>query len=650
MKKLLLILSMLSLECYAQTSVIDNLKQELRTAKLKSNGFVKDTLICYYLKSIMRAYVDTDIDSSSNYNQLLIAQSEKLGLENYLIYAYQYAGYLYQVRGDYHQSIRFHYKALPLAEKMHQYTRMAASFGWLAHAYTSLKEFGKAAKLCQQGLTLLRKYPDSYIESSILNVQGATFRQQGKFEQALAVDQKLYRLARRDHHTWYEAQGLHAIGWVYKEMNDMPRALDHFKRALLLAHKTGSVDLEGSILLNMSNLYFRQKNWDKALDYCNIAKETARKVGNSSIEAEAYENLYKIFKQTNKPAKALAAYENFVLLKDSLSKEKTDHRIETLQAQYDNVRKTNELQKKEVELLANQKTRNALFIGIIFTFVIAGLLFWNNSRLQAKNKLINGQKSQLEATKKELADSNKTLESRVEERTAELVEANLELIRKNEEIKGALFKGQTIERKRVAIELHDNLSSLLSAVNMSIQYINIQNFSESEQSVYQNVRHLIQNAYAEVRNISHNILPAGLEKEGLERTLVSLVGKLNQNSPLQFSLRIAGLDQRLPVEIEFNVYSIVFELINNVIKHAKASNAEIRIHRTADVVEIAVTDDGIGIRNNQVKRGVGLQNVQTRLESLGGSFTATMSESGGTRVAIEIPIETESLNGNVLIF
>ncbi|WP_342087707.1 tetratricopeptide repeat-containing sensor histidine kinase [Dyadobacter sp. OTU695] len=646
MKKLLLILLLLLRICYAQVPAIDSLKQELMAIKQRPEGFARDTLTCNALKAVMRSYVNVDIDSASHYNQLLIALSEKPGLEEHLIYAYQYAGYLYQVRGDYHQSIRFHYKALPVAEKLGQYTRMAASYGWLAHAYTSLKEFDKAAKFCEQGLAVLRKHPDSYVQASILNVQGAIYRQQGKLEQALRVNQELYKLAVRDHHTWYEAQGLHAIGWVYKEMNDMPQALNYFRNALVLARKTGSVDLEGSILLNISKLYLSQRNWKKSLAYCNIAKETARRVGNSSIEAEAFETFYNIFKQMNKPARALDSYENFVLLRDSLSKEKTDHRIETLQAQYDNVQKTNELQKKQVELLANQRTRNGLFVGIISILIIAGLLFWNNRRLQAKNALINGQKVLLETARLELADINKTLETRVEERTEELLQANHELIRKNEEIKKALFKGQTIERKRVAIELHDNLSSLLSAVNMTMQHINPQHLSESEQSVYENVKHLVRNAYAEVRNISHNILPADLEKEGLVSTLASLVGKLNQNSPLQFSLAISGLDNRLPVEIEFNVYSILFELINNVIKHARASCVGISLRRTDSGVDIAVTDDGIGMVNSEVKRGIGLQNIQTRLESLGGTFTSTPPPGKGTRIVIKIPIETVSFNGN----
>ena len=645
MKKLILLVLLSSTVCFSQPAEIRNLKTELAVANRMPEGFIKDTMVCHSLKAIMKAYIDIDIDSSSKYARLLIARSERPGLDAFLVYAYQYAGYIYQVQGDYHQSIRYHYKALPVAERLKQYSKMAASYGWLAHAYTSLKDFNRAAKFCERGLNVLSQYPDSYVQSSILNVQGAIYRQQGKLKQALEVNQSLYRIAKRDHHSWYEAQGLHAIGWVYKEMNDVPKALDYFTEALVLARKTGSFDLEGSILLNIGNLYFVQKKWKESLFYCSTAREAARRVGDSSIEMEAFELLYKIFRQTNKPLPALNAYENFVRLKDSLSQETTDHRIETLQAQYDNVQKTNELQKKQAELASNQRASTALFIGIIFILLIAALLFWNNGRLQAKNKMINGQKILLEAAQTELALVNKTLESRVDERTMELVKANNELVQKNEEIKAALFKGQTIERKRVAIELHDNLSSLLSAVNMSIQYINPHNLSESEQSVYQNVKHLVQNAYTEVRNISHNILPPELEKEGLARTLSALIAKLNQNSPITFSLMIAGLDQRLPVQIEFNIYSIVLELINNAIKHAQAAFVGISIRRTDDSVDLAVTDDGVGLGQNNGKRGVGLQNIQTRLESLGGSFQATLPQEKGTRISINIPIEGYVFNG-----
>ncbi|WP_229374577.1 tetratricopeptide repeat-containing sensor histidine kinase [Fibrella rubiginis] len=603
----------------------------------------------------MRAYTDVDGDSAAHYNQLMISLCQRANLPKDLISAYQYAGYLYQLKGDYYQCIRFCFKALPLAEKLQDYTRMAASCGGLAHAYYKLKDYKRAHDRCQQGIRVLNEHPaayDAYVHATILNTLGATYREQGNLKQALTTNTMMYTLAKKENKPWYEAQGLNAIGQLYNDMGDLVNAWIYYRKALPLCRAQG-VDLECNVLMNMAQLYLKQQNWKQALVYANMARKKALRVKNSSIVAEADETLYKTYRQAGKTTKALQAYERFVLLRDSILKEKNQHRIETLQAEYDNVRKTSELQKQQVELLSQRvnnqqlkQTRNDLFATVAVILIIAGLLLWNNRRLQAKKDEIDQQRGLLEKAREELASSNKNLEIRVAERTAELLNANQSLIQKNEEIKQALFKGQTIERKRVALELHDNLSSLLSAVNMSIQSLNPNNLSEPEQSLYRSVKQLIQNAYAEVRNISHNILPAELDRDGLAPTLTAFLDKLNQSLSTQFTLALTGLTERLPVEIEFNIYSIVLELINNAIKHAKATAVRIELVRNNNGVDITVTDNGIGMGQQTGKRGVGLQNIQARLDSLGGTFGVLLPNELGTRICINIPIETVSTNGN----
>ncbi|MEZ0539067.1 tetratricopeptide repeat-containing sensor histidine kinase [Fibrella arboris] len=653
MKKYLLLCCLLAQTALAQTYEIDSLKRVLGTLQQRPGGLARDTLVFKTLKAVMNGYIDANVDSSMHYATLAIALCNKPTLQKELIYAYQFAGFLHQIKGDHYQSIQVHYKALLLAERLKQYTRIAMSQGALAHAYSSLKDYAKAEKFCQQGLAVLRTHPDRYVELGILNSLIPAYREQGKLASALRVCSELYELAKRERDGWYQAQALHHMGRIYRKMGDLPKTLAYYQQALVQSQGTGSVDLEGSILLNITELYTDQKKWSLALAYCQRAKQKAVQVNNSSVVVEAEELFYRIYKNTGEQAKALASFENATFLKDSLSRERTQQRIEALQAQYDNVQKENAIQKQQVQLLAQQnqnqqlaQTRNGLFAGIAVALLCLGLLLWNNRRLQAKNHEINRQRALLETTQQQLADINRTLEKRVDERTAELVGANRELIQKNEEIKSALFKGQTIERKRVAIELHDNLSSLLSAVNMSIQYINPQHLSASEQSVYQNVKQLIQNAYVEVRNISHNILPAELEKLGLASTLTTLVGQLNQNSPLQFVLTIIGLVERLPVEIEFNVYSIVLELINNAIKHAKARSVTIELVRTETGIDLAVDDDGVGLGQSLDKRGIGLQNIQARLDSLGGAFNTLHPAETGTRIRLKIPIETVLSDGN----
>lgn len=594
----------------------------------------------------MRAYANRNIDSAFYFNKELIRDCERSHAQPELAYALHYAGYLYQVRGDYHQSIRYHFKALTVAEKLSMFKQMAGAHRGLAHAYSSLKEFEKAAMHCRLGLKSLEKEPDTYTQLGILNVQGAIFREQKQFADALRVNNAMYKLARENAEGWYESQGLHAVGWVYREMGEHPKALDHFNRALLIAKKIGSVDLQCSILLHISDALFLKGKFRPSISYCREAKRRALQSKNSSIVAEADEKLAHIYKSIGDYRNSLRAFESFISLRDSLSREKADHRIENLQALYDNAQKTNTLQKQQVQLLNEQnkgqrlmQDRNVLAVGTFSVLLAASLLYWNNRRLQAKNKQIEAQRRLLESAQQQLFTMNQTLELRVAERTEELLTANGELMRKNEEIKDALFRGQTIERKRVALELHDNLSSLLSAVNMSMQTINPHNLTELEQTVYRNVRQMVQSAYTEVRNISHNILPPELERDGLITTVNSLMSKINHSSGLQLSMSVDQLEDRLPTQIEFNLYSIIFELINNAMRHAGATELSISLLGTHSGVELNVIDDGVGINLHESKRGRGLQNIHNRLESLGGTFDILVPEEKGTWIMIKIPIE-----------
>ena len=617
MKKLLLMLALLAHTGFSQPLRLHDLKAELGRVHALPIGYSRDTVQFRILKDIMRFYADTNVDSAFYYRDLIIKHCNEKGLEKQMIYAYHYTGVLYQIKSEFYQSIRFYYKALSLAEKLKEYNSVAAAYGGLAHAYSRLNQNSRALSSCEHGLKILYTLPDSvsYWERlSLLNVQGVVFRKMSRLDDALKANTTMYNLARtKPHDRWYESHGLHAIGLVYKELGDMPAAMRYHKNALGIAQKTGSVELEGNILVNIGDLYMRQEKWVQASFYVDRARRMAIRVKNSGIETESYEKLYVIYSKLKMPEKSLRAFERYVSLKDSLLREKNDQRIEAMQEQYKNARKTN-LLAQQVQLMAktneNQRlaqSRNLLFYGLSVILLIACLLVWNNRRLQGKNR---------------------------------------ELERKNEEIKAALFKGQTIERKRVALELHDNLSGLLSAVNMSVQSLNPQSLSVPEQSVYQNVKHLIQNAYAEVRNISHNILPAELEKEGLSVALKKLIDRLNQNLPLAFSLNIVGLNERLPAEIEYNLYSIAFELVNNVVKHAQADFVAIQLTRTDAGVDLSVTDNGIGLRKHDQKQGVGLQNIHTRLESLGGYLDAGPGDEGGTRMDIKIPIEAVRVNGN----
>ncbi len=212
------------------------------------------------------------------------------------------------------------------------------------------------------------------------------------------------------------------------------------------------------------------------------------------------------------------------------------------------------------------------------------------------------------------------------------------LQRQNAELQAALLQGQTIERKRVAADLHDNLGSTLSALWLSVDMIDKSKMNEEESAIHQNLRQNLEKAYNDVRLLSHNLLPEELEKQGLSAALHYFIRKINQNSSIRFNLQIDETLGKLDKKVEFELYSICLELVNNIIKHSKATEAKLRLHSaTNGKVQLTIEDNGIGIFENN-SDGKGMKNVGARVESLNGVWKIASKENKGTHSQITIPI------------
>ena len=219
----------------------------------------------------------------------------------------------------------------------------------------------------------------------------------------------------------------------------------------------------------------------------------------------------------------------------------------------------------------------------------------------------------------EFAFTNQSLIQSLQEVKQLSEEKEQTLLRKNAELEAALLEGQTTERKRVAADLHDNLSSMLTAVRWNLMGLNKNNLSERERGLYDEVMTMTTSAHDQVRLISHNLLPEELEKEGLTRALERLVNKLNRSGTVHFSLTITHLTERLSKKTEFELYSIILELTHNVTKHSGATEAVISLIRQNERIRLVVSDNGKGLAENR-QNGMGIQNVESRVKSLNGKW------------------------------
>ena len=646
MKKILtLILLMSSVFSFGQRGKIDSLRNDLKKIEAMSPSYARDTLSSVKIKKLMYYYTFFNTDSSLFYTNKLLEISQKRNIETNIIHCYNYFGYLYGLEGNHFASAKNYYKALGMAEKSNNKERILNSKSLLTSTYIILEDFNKALKYANESLALAKDLKNFNEIMAGLNNLGTVYLNQKKYDKAKTAFQELQEIALRRRDADFTPISYYSLGQTELSLKNYDKAYQLFNEELKF-YEPNSIRYATSKVY-ISVVLVAQKKYDLAIKNLLTAQKNIVNEGGDDVLTLSYKLLYESYKAKGNVSKALKYHEKFMTLKDSLSTESTQSRIRSLQFEYDNTQKESQLQKQNIELLEEKtqkqqisQTRNLFLLGGLLALILAGVLFRNNRKLNTKNQLIESQKTQIMLAQEQLENANQNLEFKVVQRTNELANANNELIHKNEEIKTAMFTGQSIERKRVASELHDNVSSLLSAVNMTMQAISGKALSETDQKIYQNVREMIKSAYSEVRNISHNIMPAGLEKEGLQKTIEQLLEKINANKQLSFSLISKGMETRLPVQIELNVYSLILELINNIIKHSEASKAIISLSQKDDFLSLEVRDNGVGFEMKDNNLGNGMVNMQSRVDALNGSFKYESKKLQGCKFEIKIPLNS----------
>lgn len=231
----------------------------------------------------------------------------------------------------------------------------------------------------------------------------------------------------------------------------------------------------------------------------------------------------------------------------------------------------------------------------------------------------------------ELALKKQALEIEADNRVRELHHA----IQESQE---ALLRGQTLERRRVASELHDTLGGTLAAVKLTLYSLNPTSLNSQEQRIYQQLAGMVAEAGKQLRQLSHNLLPDQLQESGLVPTLYALVDKLNLSGSVRFALRADTDLPALDKQTAFNLYAVCLELSHNTLKHAGATTAHIDLHYRDHLLELVVRDDGQGFPAGQVPSGMGLKNLHERAKAMGATVQIDSPEEGGTLIQLRVPV------------
>ncbi len=212
-----------------------------------------------------------------------------------------------------------------------------------------------------------------------------------------------------------------------------------------------------------------------------------------------------------------------------------------------------------------------------------------------------------------------------------------------------LIKAQEEERKRISLELHDEMGQSLTAIGLTIDQIEEALPSDLDPKIGNRLADIKSIALKSVDQLSELCLalrPSMLDDIGLIPTLRWHISKEGRRAELEIKLEIIDMDERLGQEIETVIFRIFQEALNNIIKHADAKQVILRIERKQGSITFSIKDDGKGFDihkalTDQQDGSIGLIGMQERANIIGGNLRITSRKGHGTRILVEIPEEID---------
>jgi len=224
--------------------------------------------------------------------------------------------------------------------------------------------------------------------------------------------------------------------------------------------------------------------------------------------------------------------------------------------------------------------------------------------------------------------------------------AHLEKEKKaQEEFSKRLIQSQEEERKRIASELHDSIGQNLLIIKNYASLGKKLNNPETGLKHFEEISNNASTTIDEVRRIAYNLHPYHLERLGLTNAVLSIIDNAEASSQINFKIKSDNIDNILSKEAEINLFRIIQECINNIIKHSHANEAEIIIEKKDYEILIRIKDNGKGFSSfdgnfegTDISKGFGLENLRKRISIIKGEIKFASEPGKGTEVSIKVPL------------
>jgi len=527
----------------------------------------------------------------------------------------QFLGIAHCMLGENDKAQQIHFKGLRIADSLQLHKEIFKFYNAIGNVYREMNNSEMEEKYLLLTIEKIKEFGEEPIHLALAQGNLAIFYTDvKKYEEAEKIFLECIKIAEAEDATFILGKVYNNLALNHFEQNEYQEALEFFQKALVVAKEINVPSDIGLTHCNLGMVYSDINKYKLAKQHLDAGLEITKSIENKKHYEHALLKTFELYEKIGKHEKALLYFKEYSSLKDSFLNEKRIQVVAELEEKY-------EAEKKEKEILAlsNEKKfakkREKRLVNTIlllcFGLFAIGCLFYFLRQTHIKNSIIQNNKIELLEKAKEII----ALES--------------------------LVKGQESERQRLAKEMHDGLGGLLA-----ISHSKLTNLCPPEMNanvVLSEARELIGNAYDQVRQISHNLMPLDLEKFGIVAALRNMVQRINQQKEIFIDFRTYHFDLLLNNELGLNIYRISQEALANILKSAKAKNVLIELIQHEETISLSIEDDGIGFDLNAINSGIGIRNMRNRTELLNGRFSIESRVSQGTSVTVLFPHFSDKL-------
>ncbi len=528
-------------------------------------------------------------------------------------------GRIYSDKGKVEEGLRIYLQALNLAESSKETLTKAKILKNIGALYVEQKDYKTGLDYYNKAEITAAQTTDKQLVADIFNNRGRIFDEQGKSKEGLELYQKAYKIYKELNNEERISMAANNMAIVYKNQKDYDNAAKYLLESLAISEKMGNLWVTAANYTNISNVYQGWGDIKKAIAYNKKAIEMATKINAREITIAAYHNLTDNYSAIGDYKTALEMMKKNISEKDSLFNSERTQQLAEMREKYEADKKQDTIrlleQQKVIDKLKISSQELTIFqqniywaIGIcslIIIVTIAGLLY---------NRRKITERARLEA----------------------------EILRQENHLQTAVYEAEKAERNRIARDMHDELGSGLSKIailtnNVMQRTVNIdgvntdmENISKTSRSLVSNMSDLVWALNADDTNLDFLIAR-------VREYVYDFLEECNIDFKATFPEEVP--DIQITKELQRNLFLSFKEILNNTVKHAKASKIIIDFALTGKGIEVKISDNGIGFDPEKGrKNGNGLRNLKKRMEQINGDFTFITTANEGTTSQLIVPL------------